>query len=89
MTAGFICMNVLGTVTIGMTMSLSTKSIQKFAESRGTLTLAVACFVSVGSVIIDGVGGHIYENGKRKPFLLCLGTETFVVLLIIGLACFK
>ena len=38
---------------------------------------------------MDGVGGHIYSSGKKYPFILCLGFEAFVLLLIIVLACSK
>ena len=89
MTAGFIGINVTCIITSGFNMSLSAKSIQKFTESRGTLTLAVAFFSSAGVLLIDGIGGHIFKNDKRNPFWMCLGAEGFLIVLIICLACFK
>ena len=62
------------------------KSIASVTESRGVFLGATGFFASLAIVIVDGIGGRIYEYDKRNPFFICLGLEGFVILLTIVLA---
>ena len=89
MTAGFIGMNIMSTIIMGVDQALISKSIEKCKESRGVILGTYAFCTSCGVLFIDGVGGHVYKNDVRDPFYLCMGMVTILLLLTIILACFR
>ena len=65
---------------------MMTKLIEEATLSRG-LFLGVGAFAqSVGTLVIEGVGGHIYEIDKRYPYLVVISSEGLVILAIMLLA---
>ena len=43
----------------------------------------------MGIILIDQLGGHLYDNDKRNPWLVCIGTEILLLSLIVVLAIFR
>ena len=63
-----------------------TKSIAECTLSRGIFLGVQAFFSSCGVLLIDGLGGHIYDIDKRDPYFLCIACECFVILITVLLA---
>jgi len=83
---GFI-MSIISASSVGTVNStLLGKAISSATLSRGVLLGASAFCGSCGVLMIDALGGHIYETDKRSPFFIVLTSEGLTILLIIGLA---
>ena len=86
MAIGFILSNISATGVGTVNSTLLGKSISRATMSRGVLLAASAFCGSCGVLLIDGLGGHIYEHDKRNPFFIVLTSESITIILCIGLA---
>jgi len=50
---------------------------------------AMAISASFGSLLIDGLGGQLYDSDKRNPFYIVITSEGIAVVLIVALALAK
>ena len=82
----FIVNDMLASSTVSLNTALMTKSIATCTESRGILLSAQAVCASCAILLIDGVGGHLYEIDKRYPYYIGIGSESIVILVTIALA---
>ena len=89
MTIGFIGINICGTGAFSPNMSLISKSIEKCTLSRALIIGVVTSFSYMGLILLDAIGGHMYDRDKRNPFYLILGFEAGFILLTCILACFR
>ena len=89
LTVGFILMGLLGGTVVTINLSMLTKSIASVKLSRGIFLSTAGVFSSMGIILIDQLGGHLYDNDKRNPWLVCIGTESLLLSLIIVLAIFR
>ena len=89
MAIGFILSNIASSSIYTANLTLLTKSIATCTTSRGVLLGAEAFCNSCGVLLIDGLGGHIYDINKRNPFFIIITSEGLTILLCIGLALAK
>ena len=72
--------------TVALNAALMSKSIASCSLSRGVFLGAQALCSSCGILLIDGLGGHIYDYDKRNPYYICISAECLVILVIVALA---
>jgi len=83
MTIGFIGQNIFAPTLLGFTKALAMKASVKFLNCRGAIMGAVALCGSCGVLLINGLGGQIFDSNMRNPFYLALAGEILVVLVIV------
>ena len=89
MTMGYLLIHIIGGASATLNFGLLTKSIVGINLSRGVFLCSTAMCSSLGILLVDAVGGHIYANDKRGPYFICMGLQSSVILLIIVLALFR
>ena len=89
MSISFIVANIFAGSIGTINSTLLGKSIASATLSRGVLLGAAAVCGSIGVLLIDGVGGHVYDLDKRNPFWMVISSEGLVIILTIGLALAK
>ena len=82
----FVLCNCTCTMLASLDGILLSKSISACVLSRGILLGTQASFCSLGEVLIDGLGGHIYDLDKRNPYFITLSVECLVITVIIAFA---
>lgn len=88
-TFSFAMLIISATTTFTVNKTIMAKSIASCAESRGVFLGVQQLFSSLGVIMIQEIGGHIYNMDKRNPFYLCIAGEGFVILVILALGVCK
>ena len=86
MTVSFILVNILSGLFMGMISILTCKAIENATNSRGIIVGAVNMAGYSGTILIDSLGGELYDTDQRNPFFMCLIASCFVAALVIVLA---
>ena len=86
---GFIICQMSAATIFTVNLTLLSKSIASCVMARGVLLAAQAISTSCGTLLIDGLGGQIYDIDKRNPFFIVMTSESLVILMIIVLALSK
>ena len=86
MTITFILNFILTATSATINITLLTKSLTTCALSRGVFMGAAAFCMSCGILLINGLGGNIYDLDKRSPFFIVIGSESLLVLIAAALA---
>ena len=86
---GFVLCNITSNSMYTINATLLAKSVSSATVSRGVLLYIGAFFSSCGILLIDGVGGHIYDLDKRNPFYIVISSEGLTIVLCIVLAIAK
>ena len=86
MAVGFIISNVFSTAIFTANQALLVKSIVDCTHSRGLFLGVQAFSSSCGVLLIDGLGGHIYDFDKRNPYYICMGSTSLVIFVCIVLS---
>lgn len=86
MMIGFVAVCISTGLIFGLNQALLGKSIQKFQLSRGVFLGVAAFFSSLGNLLIDIVGGRLYNGNKLSPFYICITAEAIYLFLTISFA---
>lgn len=86
MPIAYVFTYVLASSTTALNYALISKSITTCTLSRGVFLGATAFCSSCGIILMDGLGGHIYDLDKRNPYYICISAECLVILVTVGLA---
>jgi len=89
MTSGFILTYVMSSSLFSLNQAMFGKSLEHCVQSRGVFLGVGAFCSSLGAILINLLGGRLYETDKRDPFYICLGAEICILILIMVLACLK
>ena len=89
MSVSWVMLVISGTTTFTVNKTIMAKAIANCAESRGVFLGVQQLFSSAGVLLIQGVGGHIYDSDKRNPFYMCIAGECIMILVIVSLAVCK
>ena len=68
-----------------LNLALQSKAIANCTTARGVLMGAQGFVMSLGTIVIDGLGGPLYDSCKRNPFFIVISGEALVLLVIFGL----
>ena len=85
----WIIVNYFEAAAFTLSSVLLGKSLQGATLSRGVFLGANSFIASCGSLLINGVGGHVYEQDKRNPYIVAMSGESLVILVMIVLAIFR
>lgn len=83
---GFILMNITSSGIFTLNQTLMAKSVEKCNLSRGVFMGAQAMCSGLGILLIDGVGGNLYDSDPRNPFYMCIGSESVLIAITAVLA---
>lgn len=86
MTITFILNFILTATNATINFVMLIKSLTTCSLSRGVFMGAAAFCMSCGILLINGLGGHIYDLDKRSPFFIVIGSESLVLLIAAALA---
>lgn len=85
----WIIVYYIGAAAMALSTAFMNKSIQGATLSRGVFLGANSFITSCGTLLIDGVGGHVYDRDKRNPYVIAMSGESLVILVMIVLAIFR
>ena len=86
MPIGFILSNIFASANYTTNLTILAKAVAETTTVRGIL-FGAGCFAnSLGVLLMDGLGGYTYDIDKSDPFIIVLTSESFCIVLTIGLA---
>ena len=79
---GFILSQMSAGSIFCLNLALVTKAISSCSSARGVLLGAQGFIIASGVLVINGLGGQLYDINKRDPFIIVLTSELILLALI-------
>lgn len=86
MTIGFILSMISASAVYLVQGALLGKSLANCKVSRGVLLGSIAFVTSCGVLLIDALGGQLYDIDWHYPIIIAISSESLVILTITVLA---